>query len=292
VTNVVQARPAPYPADTRAKGWRFELDYEKIDQSDTWDLASEIPLSQHCLLMMWLVAWRQEPCGSFPNDEAVIRAKCKIPADTWSSVRQVLMRGWWLADDGRLYHDTIVQRVKEMLAKRRKEADRKAAYRAQVPEEPAGGHMDVPDMSRGTEKGLHPESDTSTRTSINTSEEDKSSSSVGRAKRSTGRSSTRIPDDWKPSEQDFAYAESKGWTRVRAMVEAESFKNHYLAADGKNAKSPDWPAKWRTWVLNGTKWEAENRGHARSPPKAAQSRHSGFQQMDYLEGVTSDGRLK
>ena len=24
--------PAPYPADTRAKGWRFEIDYEKVEE--------------------------------------------------------------------------------------------------------------------------------------------------------------------------------------------------------------------------------------------------------------------
>ena len=39
-------RPAaPYPAITRAKGWRFELDYEQVDQSDTWALAAEVPMA-------------------------------------------------------------------------------------------------------------------------------------------------------------------------------------------------------------------------------------------------------
>jgi hypothetical protein len=29
----------PYPADTRAAGWRFDLDTTRIRQSDTWTLA-------------------------------------------------------------------------------------------------------------------------------------------------------------------------------------------------------------------------------------------------------------
>lgn len=103
--------PAPYPADTRAKGWRFEIDYEKVNQSSTWSLAAEVPMA---LLMMWLAAWTQEPCGSLPNDEDVIRAKCRIPVKQWPTLRSILMRGWWLTDDGRLYHDTLVERVKEM----------------------------------------------------------------------------------------------------------------------------------------------------------------------------------
>lgn len=123
------ATPAPYPPDTRAKGWRFELDYEKIEQSSTWDLAAEVPMAQHALLMMWYVAWRQEPCGAFPDDDDVIRAKCKVPRKTWEQLRPILMRGWWKADDGLLYHDTITARVLEMLEYRRKEAARRSGNR-------------------------------------------------------------------------------------------------------------------------------------------------------------------
>lgn len=142
--------PAPYPADTRAKGWRFELDYEKIDQSDTWGLAAEVPLARPCLVMMWLVAWTQEPCGSLPNDEAIIRVRCGIPANVWPKVRELLMRGWWLADDGRLYHDTVALRVLEMIEYRRKEAERRGRNRGKPPE--------VPPVSRGTEAGQQPQS--------------------------------------------------------------------------------------------------------------------------------------
>lgn len=145
------SKPAPYPADTRAKGWRFELDYEKIEQSDTWSLAAEVPMAQHSLLMMWMMAWTQVPCGSLPNDTDIIRAKCKIPPKMWSALKPVLMRGWWLAEDGRLYHDTIVMRVSEMLDYKNKEKHRKAAYRSRM----SGGS---PDLSRGTDKGLTVES--------------------------------------------------------------------------------------------------------------------------------------
>ena len=133
--------PAPYPADTRARGWRFELDYERIDQSDTWGLAAEIPMAQPALLMMWLVAWTREPCGSLPNDENIIRAKCKIPAAIWPKLRGVLMRGWWLAEDGLLYHPTLTKRVQEMLDYRRKTAERVANYKAAQREQRVGNAL-------------------------------------------------------------------------------------------------------------------------------------------------------
>ncbi len=136
-----EARPAPYPADTRAKGWRFELEYERIEQSDTWAIAEEVQMAQHALLFMWLAAWKQEPCGSFPNDEAVIRTKCRVPPKLWPTLRAVLLRGWWLADDGRLYHPTITARVLEMLEYRRKTAERVAKHKEAKRSERAGNAL-------------------------------------------------------------------------------------------------------------------------------------------------------
>jgi hypothetical protein len=127
--------PAPYPVDTRAKGWRLELDYEKIDQSDTWGLAAAkvfegLPLARPLLLAMWYAAWKQTPCGSLPADETLIAAAIGIPKEIFAEYRDVLMRGWWLADDGRLYHNTLSTRVLEMVEYRKSTAERVAKHKA------------------------------------------------------------------------------------------------------------------------------------------------------------------
>jgi hypothetical protein len=155
---------APYPADTRAKGWRFELNYEQIDQSDTWDIAAEIPMAQHSLLMMWYVAWKQEPCGSLPGDESTVRAKCKVSPKAWALMRDVLMRGWWLADDGRLYHPTLTERVLEMLEYRRKTAERVANFKAKQREQRGGNTLPTGEQQGKNDTG------TGTGTIVNTTE--------------------------------------------------------------------------------------------------------------------------
>ena len=143
-------RPVPYPADTRAKGWRFELDHERIEQSDTWALApSDV---KPWLLMLWLSAWRQEPCGSLPNEDELIAVRIGMPMKTFAKVRSKLMRGWWEAEDGRLYHDTVTKRVLEMLAAREAERRRKAEYRQRKEAERTG-------LSHGTDDG-HQQDDT------------------------------------------------------------------------------------------------------------------------------------
>lgn len=122
------------------------------------------------LLMMWYVAWKQVPCGSFPADEDVIRAKCRVPASRWDDLRPILMRGWWRADDGRLYHDTVVERVREMIAYRQKEADRRNRNRRAAGGVPDGlppgdgGTSEYetphfPELSRGTTTEHRRESD-------------------------------------------------------------------------------------------------------------------------------------
>ncbi len=146
-------KPAPYPPDTRAKGWRFELEYERIEQSDTWAIAEEVPMAQHALLFMWLAAWKQEPCGSFPNDEAVIRSKCRVPPKVWATVRDVLMRGWWLADDGRLYHPTITARVLEMLEYRSANAKRVAKHKQAMREKRAGNALPTQQQPASNDTG-------------------------------------------------------------------------------------------------------------------------------------------
>lgn len=158
-------KPIPYPADTSAKGWRFELDYERIEQSGTWSAAMAaaldgLPLARPLLLAMWYAAWKQVPCGSLPADEVELAGAIGLPSAVFAQYRSVLMRGWWQAEDGRLYHDTMAERVREMMGRRRSEADRKARQRAGTPPAVQDCPADVPRDTAGTTAGLHPESDT------------------------------------------------------------------------------------------------------------------------------------
>lgn len=149
----------PYPADTRAKGWRFELDHERIRQSDTWSLAPADV--RPWLLMLWMVAWEQTPCGSLPSDPALIAAKIGMTPRAFGKHREVLMRGWKEAIDGRLYHSVLTERVLELLGYREATAKRKAQWRARtqesrsspdaVPKESRRSHTPVPRYSRVTD---------------------------------------------------------------------------------------------------------------------------------------------
>ena len=118
----------PYAEDTKVRGWKFNLDHERINQSDTWALA---PADMRpWLLMLWHVAWQQIPAGSFSNDDAVISAKIGMDARMFAANRDILLRGWKQCSDGRLYHPVITEQVLNYQEHNRKERKRVAEWRA------------------------------------------------------------------------------------------------------------------------------------------------------------------
>jgi hypothetical protein len=151
-------KPAPYPADTKAKGWRFEVDMEAVKSSDTW-LRAKTGAVRGALMLLWAESWGQTPCGSLPNDDELVALLIDMPDSTFARHRAVLMRGWWLADDGRLYHDTITARVAVMLDKRANDAARAANRRAKLLDSQAG-NGELTQESRVTNTGLQGEFDT------------------------------------------------------------------------------------------------------------------------------------
>jgi uncharacterized phage protein (TIGR02220 family) len=130
MADVIDLPDPPYLPDTKDKGWRFEIDLQQVQQSDTWALASAE--TRPWLLMLWVASWQQVPCGSLPSDDRVIAARIGMTSDAFMASKNVLMRGWWMASDRRLYHPTITERVIAMLDRKKAERDRQADYRAKM----------------------------------------------------------------------------------------------------------------------------------------------------------------
>lgn len=148
----------PYPPETIARGWRFEIDMETFKRSDTWKLAKTGAV-RGALLLLWAEAWQEKPCGTLPDDDELIALMIDMPAAVYAKHRSVMRRGWKRANDGRLYHETITNRVLAMLDKRATDAERSAARRlrnAEAAAKPEG----VTDASRVTHAGVGYESDT------------------------------------------------------------------------------------------------------------------------------------
>lgn len=117
----------PYPASTKANGFRVEFDIRRIKQSKTWLLAR--PEVRNALLRLWVEVWESVPCGSLDDDDELIAARLEVSDEWLRGHRQQLMRGWYKCSDGRLYHQYISDLVLAMLGRREMGAQRQAKFR-------------------------------------------------------------------------------------------------------------------------------------------------------------------
>lgn len=74
----------------------------------------------------------------------------------------------------------------------------------------------------------------------------------------------RLPDDWRPSREDFAYARDRGLSPKQVNDEIEKFRNHWQAKPGKDALKLDWSKTWRNWALKALQF---NSPRGQGPPR-------------------------
>ena len=241
----------PYPSETRAKGWRFELDPERIRQSDTWALAT--PELRPWLLMLWMVAWEQTPCGSLPSDDGMICARIGMPPKLYAKHRATLLRGWEQATDGRLYHPTITERVLKMLASRAKDRLRTARSRSESDRVTRDTTVTHPVATDESQRSAPVSSVSSTPVPVPEEEQDQKTPPTPptggkRAQLTFTAWIKSVPagtDAIPPDHHVFAYADRIGISREFLDLAWMAFERRYAAT---KKRYTDWPRVFRNAV--------------------------------------------
>ena len=92
--------------------------------------------------------------------------------------------------------------------------------------------------------------------------------------KSVGASATRLPADWKPSDEEINYCKTQRPDLILEKV-VENFSDYWHAKGGASARKVDWSATWRSWVRN-----EKSVSHQAARP----TRHD--QQMDTMAALT------
>ena len=122
-----QLPEAPFAEDTKANGYNVEFDIQRIEQSDTWVLATAE--EKAWLLRIWFEAWKSVPVGSMPSNMEVFSARIGCTKPFLEAHKNILLRGWVLHDDDRLYHQFIIAKVVEMKRRRSAATERMKKHR-------------------------------------------------------------------------------------------------------------------------------------------------------------------
>lgn len=88
------------------------MEVSRLLSSETWIMCT--PEERSAAINLWFHSWTQVPAGSLPDNDRVL-AHLSMAGERWSEVKEMALRGWVKADDGRLYHTVVCEKVNMML---------------------------------------------------------------------------------------------------------------------------------------------------------------------------------
>lgn len=97
----------------------FLLNVERLLASELWALAT--PEEFKCAVALWCRAWKQVPCASLPDDDAIL-ASYSGAGRRWLKVKSMALRGFQKCNDGRLYHATLAEDALRAMGAKEKNA--------------------------------------------------------------------------------------------------------------------------------------------------------------------------
>lgn len=124
--------PAPLtPTDCDLRDFDgFMMNVERILASELWALST--PEEFKAAFALWCRAWKQVPCASLPDDDAILAAYSGT-GKRWPKVKKMALRGFVKCFDGRLYHSTLAADALRAMAKKAERRERtQAATKARL----------------------------------------------------------------------------------------------------------------------------------------------------------------
>lgn len=97
----------PADIDLRGLPW-MRLDTARLLDSDLFALSSGPEFK--AAVALWCKSWTQRPAGSLPTDDKVL-AHLSGAGSSWKRVKAMALRGWCVAQDGRMYHEVVAEQV-------------------------------------------------------------------------------------------------------------------------------------------------------------------------------------
>lgn len=189
---------------------------------DTQHLTTE----QHGAYLLLLMAmWRAD--GRLPNDPAKLCRIARVSARRWHLIAEDVMAFFTVDGEEITQKRLVEERKKAASISEKRSASGKRGGQAKAlksKEPPLANAKQMPQHSQKPD-----------------TKEEKQDLRSSKKK----SPASRIPENFQP---DLDWAVARGLTRSQAEMQAEKFRNYWLGA--KEGAKADWPATWRTWVLN------------------------------------------
>jgi uncharacterized protein YdaU (DUF1376 family) len=180
--------------------------------------------------------------GPLPNQDDVLQQIARV-ADRklWCRIRDQIIAKFEIIDS-KLHHercDTELALAQQQYERRSSagKAGGKASVEAKAKQKSSNASADDKAKSNTTYQVPSPDGETLPDGSV-----------ARTARRRTP--GTRLPADWKPDEQLYAYAAGADYGLLPAETDAEAneFRDYFHGADAREPVKRDWPAAFRRWI--------------------------------------------
>lgn len=188
-------------------------------------------------LLLMMEAWRRPSC-SLPNDDALLARLAGLNHNEWGAIKDTVLALWKLDEKRNVFVQKRLSKEREFLDKKRVKNKQSAASRWNKKEKGDANAMQTQCQN---------DAPTPTPTPTPTVKKDPSDPKKGK----------RLPPDFTP---DLQAAVEMGLRPERAISEAASFKDYWIAQPGSKGVKLDWPATWRNWVRKALERQSGPRG--------------------------------
>lgn len=209
-------------------------------------------------MLILMTMWGRD--GTLPADQAKLKRVARIGRDwpkVWASISH-----YFTEEDGMIFNKRLSQELLKVNTKRVVNAQSGArGGRAKALKTKETG------LANATDSLYQPEPEPY---------REKRDTKVSPKKRAT-----RLPDDWQLPKHFGDWALEQGWTHDAIRLEADKFKDYWIAKSGKDATKLDWLATWRNWIRNSKTPKGKTENGKRSITERLEAR---FSEMDFWEG--------
>jgi hypothetical protein len=258
--------PVAAKVDLRAFAF-MPLVIAELFNSDTWLLACRNPFAAAACINLWGRAWHQVPAGSLPDDEALLAGYAGVP--DWAAVRDIALRGFVKADDGRLYHTVLCRKVKKAWAERRSyaafcKAQRERGAKGNANRWKTKKKLDPPqgdrhgdphrdrrrDRLKGEGEGEGKGEAPLLKNAPPILDAEPDAGEPDEPNPPSPDDGTRLPPDWRLDPEGRAFAAGLGYADAAIDFLAAQFADYWRAKPGDGARKRDWGLTWQVWCRN------------------------------------------
>ena len=190
-------------------------------------------------LLLLITAWRTPDC-SLPDDDKLLARYARMDQRGWRSMRPVLEQ-FFTVSQGKWTQKRLQKERKYVADLAHKNSENVKARWLK--------------NNKTTDTTVIPDgyqTDTPTPTPTPIIKENTLSKESVQKKAPKRRVGTILPDGWRPSEPDIAYALKRGFDETHIRDIAEDFATYWTEGKGRNGTHANWSRAWQTWIRRET----------------------------------------